>query len=870
MELAKVIGDAHPKTILCSSFNPFRREIYTGGEDATIRVWEAESGKLLNVLTEHVGWITNLLFCKELKVLFSASIDGFIIAWGPSGKVLQKIPTGSPIYCMAYNSRRQKLLAGYNKRIRVFQMISPEDSHLSSEVLERKAVSCSEHSDVVSCLVTCEGRCFSAGYDRKIVIYDIPHHGDLKMTASKTISNAHDAAISCMVFGKDADNSWLITGSFDRIVKLWSLDGNLLQRFDGFGDTITSICYVLPTQTLWITANSQTPIVFDPRSGINVSDFIGTSSEEIHQKKNISSFKQITFVPELNEVVGVTNRRAIVVWKYNPAASITVLSGHSDSIECLTFTMKEPLLIFSGSSDGLIRKWERLQLNTFIQENLHLPKEERHEEEITVNSFSKNPEERRKRQTALHRQIVEKLDRWKRGLEEDMNKQDNQIELMSSDAVRAFKRNQTKLKTELQISKTFETEVKTGSTALKPSRQGVFSLFYYEEMDFLMSGYEDSRIRIWGYNEEAVKYSPDDGDKGEKEAAEAGLSSENVTNRVSGMSLKHTFNDHKDSVTGISCFHRDGRHWMISTGWDRRICIYDLKQLRLHDVFRNQQKGYGKEELAADGIIFDLEYSPDRNEFGYASADKSAYIRKFSPKGDEMLLQAVLIGHEAEVTKIKWNRKHQQWVTGSEDRTIRIWAAEGLPLLNVINNDSPVSALCIDAINGCIIAGSQDKCVRVFDPEKKDEVAQKNVGHMDEIRAIIHIPVRNQYVTSSLDNTVRIWNAYMKKGQRRVAMSSSKASLSLNANGAAFDAEEDGHMYSELNPLMVTKLANSAAAAAALRPTGRVAVEDNSEATQGKVLEDELRTTLSDLEFALTAEKVLQPKRQGTGGTQKK
>jgi hypothetical protein len=62
----------------------------------------------------------------------------------------------------------------------------------------------------------------------------------------------------------------------------------------------------------------------------------------------------------------------------------------------------------------------------------------------------------------------------------------------------------------------------------------------------------------------------------------------------------------------------------------------------------------GKEELAADGIILDLDYSIERNEFGYASADKSAYIRKFSPKGDEMLLQAVLLGHEAEVTKVKW------------------------------------------------------------------------------------------------------------------------------------------------------------------------------------------------------------------------
>jgi WD40 repeat protein len=73
-------------------------------------------------------------------------------------------------------------------------------------------------------------------------------------------------------------------------------------------------------------------------------------------------------------------------------------------------------------------------------------------------------------------------------------------------------------------------------------------------------------------------------------------------------------------------------------------------------------------------------------------------------------------------------------------------ASEGLPVLKVLNNDGPVSALCIDSINGCIVTGSQDKCIRVFDPEKKDEVVQKNIGHADEVRAVIHIPVRNQVV----------------------------------------------------------------------------------------------------------------------------
>ena len=69
----------------------------------------------------------------------------------------------------------------------------------------------------------------------------MPHHGDKRVDIASVIHSAHDAAISAMIYAKDADNSWydfkssyfrIITGSFDRTVKVWSLDGNLLQRFE--------------------------------------------------------------------------------------------------------------------------------------------------------------------------------------------------------------------------------------------------------------------------------------------------------------------------------------------------------------------------------------------------------------------------------------------------------------------------------------------------------------------------------------------------------------------------------------------------------------------------------------------------------------
>ena len=36
----------------------------------------------------------------------------------------------------------------------------------------------------------------------------MPHHGDRRVDVLMVISSAHDAAISAMIYAKDADNSW--------------------------------------------------------------------------------------------------------------------------------------------------------------------------------------------------------------------------------------------------------------------------------------------------------------------------------------------------------------------------------------------------------------------------------------------------------------------------------------------------------------------------------------------------------------------------------------------------------------------------------------------------------------------------------------
>ncbi|KAM7432673.1 hypothetical protein ABFA07_016940 [Porites harrisoni] len=120
---------------------------------------------------------------------------------------------------------------------------------------------------------------------------------------------------------------------------------------------------------------------------------------------------------------------------------------------------------------------------------------------------------------------------------------------------------------------------------------------------------------------------------------------------------------------------------------------------------------------------------------------------------------------------MRWNAVLTKWITGSENGTIRIWRAAGMASDLVLIAQGAVLALCIDQVNGCIVAG-EPEIIRVYDPESR-KIVQKNLGRNDSVRCIIHIPERSQYVSASWDKTVRIWNAY-KKSRKKPAKETTK------------------------------------------------------------------------------------------------
>jgi WD40 repeat protein len=228
--------------------------------------------------------------------------------------------------------------------------------------------------------------------------------------------------------------------------------------------------------------------------------------------------------------------------------------------------------------------------------------------------------------------------------------------------------------------------------------KSILRILFVEKLNLIIAASEDKNIYVWGFDTEALKalstlrdHTDDINASTEgihifvislkKNSFSFSIEGAEVANRVVGFTLLKIFAEHESLVTSLALVDDDdtfGRVFLLSSGWDRRICIWDLTGYRLFSTFSNPNSLTIEEvQMAANGSIQDMDYSPYLKYFAYASTDMCVYVRKFSPTGSEMkLVYKLTTKLDSEVTCVKWNFITNQWVTGMENGEIRIWVID--------------------------------------------------------------------------------------------------------------------------------------------------------------------------------------------------
>ncbi|QRW22044.1 Tyrosine kinase family catalytic domain protein [Rhizoctonia solani] len=138
-------------------------------------------------------------------------------------------------------------------------------------------------------------------------------------------------------------------------------------------------------------------------------------------------------------------------------------------------------------------------------------------------------------------------------------------------------------------------------------------------------------------------------------------------------------------------------------------------------------------------------------------------------RGSSTTQQPIVIydGHKEEVSAVGFSPDGKSVISGSYDRTIRIWdskspQSKGQPLRG---HSGQIYSISVSPLGNILASGSADHTVRLWniDAGLPNLVGEPLEGHQKAINSVAFSPRNNLVVSGSSDNTLRLWDTRGKR-----------------------------------------------------------------------------------------------------------
>ncbi len=225
----------HTDSVLAIAFSPNGKLLVSGSSDKTVRLWEADTGKLRRTREEHTAPVSTVVFSVNGKKFWSGSSeDDTIRSWYPrdGGRWSSETSPRRDVDLMAIACSYQgETIARVITRNQTTIVLRGTRNHWTVKT---------GHTDSVNVLTLyTDGRTLATGSaDKTIKLWN-------KANTDKPLHTliGHTGGITAMDFSVDA--KLLASGSSDKTVRLWDVaTGQPIQTLTGHTDKISAVAFL--------------------------------------------------------------------------------------------------------------------------------------------------------------------------------------------------------------------------------------------------------------------------------------------------------------------------------------------------------------------------------------------------------------------------------------------------------------------------------------------------------------------------------------------------------------------------------------------------------------------------------------------------